>query len=87
MSYRIIVPKSVQKQLDDLPDNVHDRVIEKIMALKEYPRPRGCMKLKRYEDEYRIRVGNYRVRYQINDKESVVLLLHCGHRRDIYRVR
>ena len=87
MSYRIVVPRSVQKQLDDLPDNVYDRVNEKIMALKEYPRPRGCVKLKGYENEYRIRVGNYRVRYEIRDKELIILLIHCAHRRDIYRDR
>ena len=87
MNYQIVVPKSVQKQLDALPDNVYSRVIKKIIDLKEAPRPRGCVKLKGYKSEYRIRVGDYRVRYGIRDKELVVLLLYCGHRRDIYRDR
>jgi mRNA interferase RelE/StbE len=55
----------LRKQLDDLPGNVYNRVIEKIMALKENPRPRGCVKLRGYENEYRIRIGDYRVRYKI----------------------
>ena len=85
MSYQIIVPKPVQKQLDDLPDNLYNRTIKKIMALKENPRPRGCVKLKGYENEYRIRIGDYRLIYEILDEELVVLLLHCKPRKDIYR--
>lgn len=83
MSYQAIIPKPVQKQLDDLPDNVYDRLIKEILALKDNPRPPGCIKLKGYE--YRIRIGDYRIRYEIHDKESIVLLLHCKHRKDIYK--
>jgi mRNA interferase RelE/StbE len=78
-------PKPVQKQLDSLPDDVHDRAVKRILALKENPRPHGCVKLKGYENEYRIRIGNYRVRYEVRDQESIVLLLHCKHRKDVYR--
>ncbi|MBO1351380.1 MAG: type II toxin-antitoxin system RelE/ParE family toxin [Hormoscilla sp. GUM202] len=85
MSYTVIVPKPVQKQLDRLPDDVRDRIIEKIVALAENPRPQGVIKLKGYDREYRIRIGDYRVRYEIDDEESVVVLLHCQHRRDVYR--
>lgn len=85
MSYRIIVPKSVQKQLDSLPDNIRNRVIERLRLLAENPRLPGVVKLKGYEDEYRIRIGDYRVRYEIRAQESVVLLLYCKHRRDVYR--
>lgn len=75
----------MQKQLDSLPDIVRERVLKRIVALKENPRPPGCVKLKGYEDEYRIRIGNYRVRYEVRDEESIVLLLHCKHRKDVYR--
>jgi len=85
MSYQVIVPKPVQKQLDSLPDIVRKRVLKRIVALKETPRPLGCVKLKGYENEYRIRIGNYRVRYEVRDEESIVLLLHCKHRKDVYR--
>ena len=78
-------PKPVQKQLDSLPDDVRDRAVKRIVALKENPRPRGCVKLKGYENEYRIRIGDYRVRYEVRDQESIVLLLHCKHRKDVYR--
>ena len=85
MSYQVIIPKPVEKQLDDLPDEVYHRLIKKILGLKDEPRPIDCIKLKGYQNEYRIRVGDYRVRYEIRDKESVVLLLHCMHRKEIYR--
>jgi mRNA interferase RelE/StbE len=54
MNYQVVIPKPVQKQLDGLPDAVYDRIIKKIKMLEEYPRPRGCIKLKGYENEYRI---------------------------------
>ena len=85
MNYNIIIPKPVQKQLDDLPDNICDRIINRILALKDNPRPHGCIKLRGYENEYRIRIGEYRIRYEINDRESVVVLLHCSHRKDAYK--
>jgi mRNA interferase RelE/StbE len=85
MSYQVIIPKSVKKQLDGLPDSIFDRVVKRIIVLKENPRPHGGVKLKGYENEYRIRIGDYRVRYEVRDQESIVLLLHCKHRRDVYR--
>ena len=83
MHYQVVIPKPVQKQLDDIPDDVYDRIINQIVLLKEHPRPRGCIKLKGYENEYRI--GNYRIRYEIHDQESIVTLLHCKHRKSVYR--
>jgi mRNA interferase RelE/StbE len=85
MSYQVLVPKPVQKQLDDLPYTIRDRVLKKILVLKENPRPYGCVKLKGYENEYRIRIGDYRLRYEIRDHESLVILLHCKHRKEAYR--
>jgi mRNA interferase RelE/StbE len=74
--------QTVQKQLDNLPAGVRSWLTRCILVLKENPRPRGCVKLRSYESEYRIRVGDYRVRYEIRDQESIVLVIHCGHRRD-----
>ncbi len=85
MSYQVIVPKPVQKQLDNLPESVPERVLKRIVALQGNPRLRGCIKLKAYGNEYRIQIGGYRVRYEIRDQESIVLLLHCKHRKDVYR--
>ncbi|NJO93905.1 MAG: type II toxin-antitoxin system RelE/ParE family toxin [Hydrococcus sp. RM1_1_31] len=85
MSYTVIVPKPVQKQLDNLPGSVFPRVIEKIKLLENLPRPQGAVQLKGYKNQYRIRIGNYRVRYEIYDEKLVVILLLCKHRKDAYK--
>ena len=85
MSYQIIIPKPVQKQLDNLPNSIYKKVIEKLKLLTENPLPEGVVKLKGYENEYRIRIGNYRIRYQIIDDKLIILLLRCQHRKDVYR--
>jgi mRNA interferase RelE/StbE len=85
MSYTIIISKSVEKQLDTLTDDIYDRIFVKIQQLAEDPRPDGVVKMKGFDREYRIRIGDYRVRYEIDDEESIILLLQCKHRRDVYR--
>ncbi|MEG4284371.1 type II toxin-antitoxin system RelE/ParE family toxin [Microcoleus sp. A006_D1] len=85
MTYTIITPKAVQKQLDALPDDVYERIAVKVQQLAENPRPDGVVKLKGYENEYRIRIGDYRVRYEIEDQELRILLLQCKHRKEVYR--
>ncbi len=85
MTYTIITPKAVQKQLDALSDDVEDRIAVKIQELAEDPRPDGVVKMKGSDNEYRIRIGDYRVRYEINDKELIVLLLQCKHRKNVYK--
>ncbi|MEH1888341.1 MAG: type II toxin-antitoxin system RelE/ParE family toxin [Nostoc sp.] len=85
MSYAIIISKSVQKQIDNLPNDVIERVIEKIQNLALEPRPDGIVKLKGSDNEYRIRIGDYRVRYEIDDQSQLVQILQCKHRKDVYR--
>lgn len=85
MSYQIFTPKSVQKELDKLPKSEYEKVYIKIQSLAEEPRPSGVVKMEGLENEYRIRIGDYRVRYQIDDKDLILLVLHCKHRKNIYR--
>ena len=85
MSYAIIISKSVQKQIDNLPNDVIERVIEKIQNLASEPRPDGIVKLKGSDNEYRIRIGDYRVRYEIDAQSQLVQILQCKHRKDVYR--
>lgn len=75
----------MQKQLDALPDDVYDRIAVKIQQLAENPRPDGVVKMKGADNEYRIRIGDYRVRYEIDDRALIILLLQCKHRKDVYR--
>ncbi|NCR10220.1 type II toxin-antitoxin system RelE family toxin [Microcystis aeruginosa] len=85
MNYEVIIPKPVQKQLKSFPDDVQTRLNEKILLLTDEPRPSGVKKLKGYANEYRLRVGDYRVRYEIDDQGSVVIILSCRHRKDAYK--
>jgi mRNA interferase RelE/StbE len=59
--------------------------VEKILLLVADPRPSGVKKLKGFENEYRLRVSDYRIRYEIDDRTLTVVILDCKHRRDIYR--
>ncbi len=68
MIYEVILPKSVQKTIDALLDEaLRDRIELGIEALAENPRPDGVVKMKGHNSRYRIRIGNYRVIYDIND--------------------
>ena len=85
MSYTVFISKSVQKQIDNLPSDFVERVIEKIRNLEDEPRPDGDVKLKDFDNEYRIRIGNYRVRYEIDDENQFIQILQCKHRKDVYK--
>ncbi|MDO8881257.1 MAG: type II toxin-antitoxin system RelE/ParE family toxin [Coriobacteriia bacterium] len=83
-SYRILLKRSVLKDLEPLPARDRARIMERIGALADDPRPRGCEKLSALE-RYRVRVGDYRIVYAIKDAELVVWVVRVGHRRDVYR--
>ncbi|NEQ46219.1 MAG: type II toxin-antitoxin system RelE/ParE family toxin [Leptolyngbya sp. SIOISBB] len=85
MTYSLIIPKSVQKQLDKLPDIAFKRVIKKLQALSAEPLPVGAIKLKGKENEYRIRVGDYRIRYKVDAEQQRIIISRCQHRKDVYR--
>lgn len=84
MRYQVVLPKSVQKQLDRLPDNVARRVLARLAGLETNPRPADVKKLKG-RDAWRIRVGDYRVIYEIHDRILQIIVIAIGHRREIYR--
>lgn len=81
--YTAVLTKKAQKQLDKLSDNIAEPILEAIAGLEEDPRPQGFIKLKG-RDGYRIRVGNYRIIYDIFDSELIVDIITLGHRKDIY---
>jgi mRNA interferase RelE/StbE len=85
MAYRIEFSSSAANQLRRLPRTVQGRLTPHIDALAETPRPPGVKKLS--DDTYRIRVGEYRVIYDIADQVLIVLVLSIGHRREVYRRR
>ena len=83
--YRIYLDGRAQKDLDRLPGNTLRRVLEALTALRENPRPPGCLKLRGSEDAYRIRVGDYRVLYSIDDGAQTIRVWRVRHRREVYR--
>jgi mRNA interferase RelE/StbE len=84
MRYRVILTKSVQKELDRLPDEIVNRILARLAGLETNPRPPDVKKLKGRK-AWRIRVGDYRVIYEIHDRELRVLVITIGHRGDVYR--
>ncbi|MFQ6056258.1 MAG: type II toxin-antitoxin system RelE/ParE family toxin [Methanosarcinales archaeon] len=78
--------KRVEKQFNRLPDNVFSRIESALMNLKRNPRPQGVKKLKGKKDAvWRIRVGSYRIKYDIDDDNKQIIILEIGHIRNIYR--
>ena len=86
MAYRIDLTPWAQKYLRALPKRERQRIAAQIDALKADPRPTGCRKLKGREDFYRIRVGDYRVVYQIEDEILLILIVRVGDRKEIYEM-
>ncbi len=83
IDYKIEIKASAQKELKNLPDKELKKIIEKISSLATNPRPTGCKKLSG-DEKYRIRIGNYRVLYSIEDDMLVVFIVKVGHRKDVY---
>lgn len=75
MSYNVIIPKAVGKQIAALPTDVQERIAEKLQILPTDPRPTGVFKLKGFDNQYRIRVGDYRIRYEVDDTNQMIELL------------
>lgn len=82
--YTVHIKRSAEKEMDELPTSVFDRIAEAVLELETDPRPHGSRKL-RGTDGYRIRVGVYRILYTIDDASRIVEIVAVGHRRDVYR--
>ena len=82
--YSLELKKSAVKELKKIPNKYLKVIIEKIRSLSDEPKPIGCVKLSDKE-RYRIRVGNHRISYSIEEDTSVVCVVKIGHRKDVYR--
>ena len=83
--YSIFFKTSARKELETIPKRELQRIMERIAGLADDPRPHGSEKLSGLE-RYRIRQGNYRIVYSIQDTELTVWLIKIGHRREVYRI-
>lgn len=84
MTYTILFKKSAAKQLRQLPKSILKKVASAIDDLADDPRPANCKKLKGVEETYRIRIGDYRVLYTVDDSIVTVEVVKVGNRKDIY---
>lgn len=85
MAYQISYVASAAKALRKLDRQTARRILGAINSLADDPRPPGCITLQGGDGELRIRIGDYRVVYDVVDDELIVLILRVGHRREIYR--
>lgn len=83
MAYAVTLSSAAEKQLSKLDHSIARRLTDAMARLVDQPRPSGCKKLTGI-DAWRIRVGDYRVVYQIRDERLFILVIRIGHRREVY---
>jgi mRNA interferase RelE/StbE len=83
--YEVYVEKAAESDLKRLSTTIFHRVIPQIRNLAENPRPSGCRKLTGSKNDWRIRIGDYRVLYEIDEKAHAVRIMRVRHRREAYR--
>lgn len=84
MHYELLVNPRVEKALSKIDTQMSLRIREAIRSLASDPRPHGVKKLKGEEKAYRMRVGDYRIIYEIYDSKVLILIINVGHRKEIY---
>lgn len=82
--YTVLIKRSAEKEMDRLARRTFERVAGAILKLERDPRPKGSRKLRGVQD-YRLRVGEHRILYCIDDDKRVVEVIAVGHRREVYR--
>jgi len=85
MAYEIFIEKKAEKDLRRLPKNYQNKIIQKILNLKDNPKPIEARKITSSENYYRIKVGDYRIIYEINYKEKRINIFRVRHRKEAYR--
>ncbi|HLL88252.1 MAG TPA: type II toxin-antitoxin system RelE/ParE family toxin [Tepidisphaeraceae bacterium] len=85
MAYEIEYAPSAERQVRKLPRDVQVRVLQKVDQLASHPRPSGCKRLVGRTEMWRVRIGDYRVVYRIDDDREFLIITVVGHRRDVYR--
>lgn len=87
MAYTVLLKPSADRELSKLPHQAQRRITDKLVELSDNPRPSGVEKLAGGKNEYRVRVGSYRIIYAIEGDRLIVLVLRIADRKDVYRRR
>jgi mRNA interferase RelE/StbE len=85
VSYSVFLRRSVQRELERVPSPFYEKIEEKLLSLRENPRPSGSKLLQGAEKSWRVRIGDYRLIYEIDDKTKLITVIKIGHRREVYR--
>lgn len=85
MAFRVELLPTARRELRGLDSVTRERILRALIKLETHQRPPGAKKLTGWEDLWRIRVGDYRVIYEIHDRILVVLIVRVAHRREVYR--
>lgn len=83
-SYKLFFKRSAEKELRKISSPTLNRIVEKIEALSHNPRPSGAQMLKGEGRYFRIRKGDYRIIYEVDDSAQVITIIKIGHRREVY---
>ena len=82
--YKVVITSRAERELKRLDRSTKNRILPVALALTDNPRPHGCLKVKAEENLWRIRVGDWRIGYEIDDGTRVVRIVTIGHRREFY---
>jgi mRNA interferase RelE/StbE len=83
--YEVFLERRTERDLKRLPAAIFTRLIPHIKALSENPKPSGCRKITGSKNDWRIRIGDYRIIYEIDEEERAVRVMRIRHRREVYR--
>lgn len=84
MPYRVLITKKADRQFQDIPRHLQEAVDKRIQSLGNDPRPYGSIKLRGMSGHYRVRQGDYRIIYEIDDEMKIVSVVKIGDRKDVY---
>lgn len=83
--YKVSIKNSALKEIQQIPKDFRIKIIETIDSLANDPRPSGVKKLENFKNSYRVRVGQYRIVYEIEDRQLIVEVIKVGNRKEVYR--
>lgn len=83
--YEVLLERRAERDIKRLPKEVFDRIIPHLKALSENPKPSGCRKISGSRSDWRIRIGDYRVIYEVSEQENAVKVMRIRHRKNVYR--
>jgi mRNA interferase RelE/StbE len=83
--YEVLIERTAERDLRSLSTDIFQRIIPRIRSLAENPRPAGCHKIAGAKNAWRIRIGDYRALYEVDDRTKTVRIFRIRHRREVYR--